>query len=160
MLQSSVIVQIRDVIEISRSRYEVLEGLEMESRGEMTKGREVIQITPVAVDSDDAIPTAITAASTSSTQQSRKTGTHKLLLQDSAGLIIWGLELTSIEGIKEDEIIIGKKLCLKEGTMVARGVVLLEDEKVILMGGKVEEWQRKWKGGRMERLRRELGIEG
>jgi RecQ-mediated genome instability protein 1 len=47
---------------------------------------------------------------------------------------------------------IGCKLLLRPGTVIRRGMVMLTPDKCVVMGGKVEAWDRKWKEGRKGRL--------
>jgi RecQ-mediated genome instability protein 1 len=47
---------------------------------------------------------------------------------------------------------IGCKLLLRPGTVIRRGMVILTPDKCVVMGGKVEAWDRKWKEGRKGRL--------
>ncbi|KIW69303.1 hypothetical protein PV04_05185 [Phialophora macrospora] len=47
---------------------------------------------------------------------------------------------------------IGCKLLLRPGTVIRRGVVMLTPDTCVVIGGKVEAWDRKWKDGRKGRL--------
>lgn len=56
---------------------------------------------------------------------------------------------------------IGCKLLLKSGTNVRRGMVMLTPRNTVVMGGKVEEWDGKWREGRKAVLQKELnGVGG
>ena len=54
---------------------------------------------------------------------------------------------------------IGCKFLLKNGTCVRRGLIMLTPKDVVMMGGRVEAWDRKWRDGRKARLRQELERE-
>ena len=47
---------------------------------------------------------------------------------------------------------IGCKLLLRSGTVVRRGMVMLTNDKCVVLGGKVEAWDKKWKDERKQRL--------
>ena len=114
------------------------------------------------------------------TDSSRRgtTGPHKLLLQDAAGARAWAYELSRIDkvtivnsnppvsGAREagsqvqpEGMQIGCKFLLKNGTCVRRGLIMLTPKDVVMMGGRVEAWDRKWRDGRKARLRQELERE-
>jgi RecQ-mediated genome instability protein 1 len=40
--------------------------------------------------------------------------------------------------------------------VIARGMVLLEPDKCIMLGGKIEAWQKAWVDGRLTRLKEEI----
>ncbi|KAK5061180.1 hypothetical protein LTR84_007722 [Exophiala bonariae] len=54
--------------------------------------------------------------------------------------------------IEDPGMLIGCKLLLRPGTAVRRGVVMLRPEDCVVLGGKVDTWDRKWKAERKERL--------
>ena len=60
----------------------------------------------------------------------------------------------SLQGLQIDDpgMFIGCKLLLKPGTLVRRGIVMLNPDSCVVLGGKVEAWDRKWKAGRKDRL--------
>src|ERR1700761_5102637 len=132
-------VQVLDVEDIGRSRWSQVEAIESEDRGETTRGREIIRVVPG--DENEA----------EGTQVSQSAGPHKLLLQDTKGTRIYGLEVASIDGIGLN-MNIGAKLVLKDIT-VARGVVLLEPQTVSVLGGKIEDLHKKWKAERKGTLK-------
>lgn len=51
----------------------------------------------------------------------------------------------------------GEKILLKAGTVVARGTVLLTPDTCVLLGGRVEAWQKVWMDGRLSRLKEAVG---
>lgn len=108
-------------------------------------------------------------------------GPHKLLIQDSKGTQVLAFELVKVpkialsipasafappatglvgtgnpaqQSLQIDDpgMFIGCKLLLKPGTVVRRGIVMLSPESCVVLGGKVEAWDRKWKAERKDRL--------
>lgn len=144
-LSGPIAVQISDVEDIGRSRWSQVEAIEAQERGEMTKGREVIRV----VDDETNTDPNATAENTSS-------GPHKLLLQDTKGTKVYGLELEAVNGINV-QMNIGSKLVLKD-VVLARGVILLQPKGVEVLGGKVETWEKKWRSERKETLKRKAGM--
>ena len=132
-------VQVLQVEDMSKSRWEQIEAIEALERGEGTKGREIIRVAPAEENED-------TEANTN-----RGGGPHKLLLQDAKGARIYGIELRSVEGLGLG-MSIGAKLVLKNAS-VARGVVLLEPTNTMFLGGKIEELHKAWKENRKSDLR-------
>lgn len=149
-------MQVLDIEDLGRSKWEQIESLESERNGELKKGREIIRLPP----SDDADPssalTQIQPSTAPSTPASSK-GPFKLLLQDHKGTTIHGFELARLNlppgtaGIS-----IGCKILLRKGAKVARGMVLLEPGTVLVFGGKIEGLDKAWREGRETRLRREV----
>lgn len=182
-LTRDVYVQILDIENLSKSRWEQVEELEAIERGEQTRGREVIRL-PVGGDENNeneheagneppaaaqplaqrnqgrAGGTASAGAPTnaSAANGTSKNATHKLVLQDCKGQRAYGLELKRMERIAIGKTNIGEKLLLKRGTVVARGVILLEPTSCEVLGGKVEAWQKSWVEGRLARLRQAVGA--
>ncbi|KAK0713069.1 hypothetical protein B0T26DRAFT_651230 [Lasiosphaeria miniovina] len=163
-LGRDVVVQVLDVENVTRSRWEQVEELESIERGEQTKGREMIRL-PVGDGDDELGDNAATqrlstqgnAAAAATTTP--KNATHKLVLQDSEGRKVYALELQRIERIAVGKLNIGEKILLKTGTTVARGVILLEPNHCLMLGGKVEAWHRSWLDGRLARLREGVGAD-
>ncbi|EAA29355.1 hypothetical protein GE21DRAFT_9680 [Neurospora crassa] len=184
-LPQDVLVQVLDIVNLSRSKWEVVEELESIERGEQTRGREVIRLPTTSNSSDPNDPNdgvdmgdggtqtqaaqqqAATAQAQQQAQQAkdRKNATHKITLQDCSGQRLYALELKRIEEIAVPQFVNGKmvggtpigcKLLLRKGTKVARGVVLLEPGRVKVLGGRVEGWGRVWEQGRFERVRGEV----
>lgn len=146
-----IALQVLDVDDISKSRWSQAEAIEAEERGETTRGREIIRAVPTEENENSSDPPV-----------RESTGPHKLLLQDAAGTKVYGIELVPIPTVNTS-MGIGTKLLLKDAT-VARGVILLEPNRVTVLGGKIEELHKVWKDGRKERLktaaRASAGTEG
>lgn len=137
--------QVLSVEDMSKSRWEQIEAIEALERGEGTKGREIIRV--VAPDETDEV--------VGNTRGSKRGGgPHKVLLQDSRGERVYGIELRSVEGVGLG-MSIGCKILLK-GAVVARGVVLLEPRTVGVLGGKIEGLHKVWKEGRKEDLKAQI----
>ncbi|KAK3376693.1 hypothetical protein B0T24DRAFT_226327 [Lasiosphaeria ovina] len=165
-LRQDVVVQVLDVENVTRSRWEQVEELEAIKRGEQTKGREMIRL-PVGDGDDELGDDAATqrlstqgdAAAAVAATATPKNATHKLVLQDSEGRKVYALELQRIERIAVGKLNIGEKILLKTGTTVARGVILLEPAHCLMLGGKVEAWHRTWLDGRLAGLREGVGAD-
>ena len=154
VLQNDVPVQVLEIEDMSKSKWEQIEALEMERKGEMTKGREVIRV----VADPDAAPTQARASSGASTATTRSYGPYKLLMQDINGGKVHGFELKRIEKIGYPPTMsIGCKMVLKKGCTVARGMVLLEPGSVVVLGGKIEGLDKGWREGREKALREMVG---
>ncbi|KAK4231996.1 RecQ mediated genome instability protein Rmi1 [Podospora fimiseda] len=165
-LSIDTIVQVLDIENLSKSRWEQIEELEAAARGETKRGREIIRITEDENNNnnnDNAIDRGQTQATQAQTQaaqqqqqqqQQNTKATHKLLLQDVKGQKVYGLELHKVDSIGVDTISIGGKVLLKRGTKVCRGVVMLEPGFTVVLGGKVGVWDKSWREGRLERLKR------
>ncbi|CAK1359116.1 unnamed protein product [Cercospora beticola] len=139
-------VQVLDIEDIGRSRWSQVEAIEMEERGEMRKGHEVIRVVPDEEDNTDMNPPANSA---------EKGGPHKLLLQDAKGSKAYAFEMTKINKL-DITLPIGAKLILKDFT-VSRGVIMLTPGNVDLLGGKVEAWDKKWREERKKVLKEKTG---
>ena len=138
-LPGPIVAQILDIEDMSKSRWQQVEAIEALERGEGTKGREIVRVVPTE-DGDDP-----------STAGNQSGGPHKLLLQDSAGSRVYGIELRNVEGISLS-MSIGSKIVLKSA-IVARGVVLLESATTTLAGGKIEALHKNWKENRKTDLK-------
>ncbi|KAK0113850.1 hypothetical protein ONS95_014096 [Cadophora gregata] len=159
-----VFLQVVDIQDLGRSKWEQIEGLEAERKGETTKGREVIRVIPATGEENDPssaatqFPTQGNTQNQTSDKSSR--GPFKLLLSDFKGTTIWGFELRKVEKIGLPPLMgIGCKVLVRRGAKVARGVVLLEPGTVVVLGGKVDAEDKAWRAGREERLRREVKEE-
>ncbi|KAH8819696.1 hypothetical protein F5884DRAFT_761442 [Xylogone sp. PMI_703] len=156
-------VQVLDIEDLSRSKWEQIEALEVEKNGEMTRGREIIRVAALGGDNEDAgtQPTATnnqpTAAATARSGGGGG-GPYKLLLQDRSGQRVFGFELFRVEKIGYPPFMsIGCKIMLKRGCKVARGMVLLEPSTTVVLGGKIEGLDKSWREGREARLRVAVG---
>lgn len=130
--------------DLSKSRWEQLEAIEAQERGEMTKGREIIRVVETE-DGDEARP-----ARAPPTGASESGGPHRLVLQDVKGQTVYGLELKAVKGVGMG-MSIGTKMVLS-GVTVARGVVLLEPETVVVLGGKIDALHKVWVENRKKDL--------
>ncbi|KAI0534197.1 RecQ mediated genome instability protein Rmi1 [Xylaria digitata] len=169
-------VQVLDIENLSKSKWEQVEELEAIARGEQTRGREVIRL-PTGNEEDefavDSQPTQSingaerpgfqgrggSAASANTANAATKTSTHRLVLQDCKGQKVYGLELKRIDKISIGSLSIGEKIILKRGAILARGTLLLDAMTCTILGGKVEAWQKDWVEGRLARLREAVGAD-
>jgi RecQ-mediated genome instability protein 1 len=162
-LTRDVVVQVLDLEDVSRSRWEQVEELEAVARGEGTRGREVVRLPAGNADEDGEGQGEGGQQQAQPQQQqgqggSSKNSTHKLVVQDCKGQKVHALELKRVEAIGVGKTLIGEKILLKVGTVVARGVVMLEPAQCMVLGGKVEAWHRAWVDGRLARLRETVGA--
>lgn len=138
-LAGPVVVQLLDIEDLSRSRWEQIEAIEAIERGEGTKGREIIRVVPSEAGDD------------SNDSRAKPGGPHKLLLQDARGTRAYGIELKRVDGIGLG-MNIGCKLTLKNVT-AARGILLLSPANTTNLGGKMESLHNAWKNNRKSELR-------
>ncbi|KAH6658004.1 hypothetical protein BKA67DRAFT_556913 [Truncatella angustata] len=169
-LSMDTLVQVLDIDNLTKSKWEQVEELEAIARGEQTRGREIIRL-PTAGEEDEegnvssASTQAVSAGSNSrsgpagSGTTTPKNSTHRLVLQDCKGRKVYCLELKRIDRIGVGTMNIGEKILLKKGTVVARGTVLLDPAMCTILGGKVEAWQKAWLDGRLARLREAVGAD-
>ena len=150
-LPGPIPVQVLDIEDLGHSRWSQVEALEAQERGETSKGREVIRV----VEEDDGTNPDQSTTSTSTSSG----GPHKLLVQDAEGTKAYAFEMEPVTGVGVGQMCIGAKLVLRE-VVVARGVVMLEGKGVEVLGGKVEGWERKWRGERKGTLKRMAGLGG
>ncbi|KKY31518.1 putative mediated genome instability protein rmi1 [Diaporthe ampelina] len=147
-----VYVQVADIEDLAKSRWEHVEELEAIERGEQTRGREIIHLPTNAAEAEDvqngtadgpeaqaAGAMAGAGVSGPATAAYRK-ATHRLVLQDCKGQMVYGLELTRIPRIAIGTLNIGEKILLQKGAVVARGAVLLEPATCHILGGRVDAW--------------------
>lgn len=168
-LSRPVHVQVLDIENLSLSRWEQVEELEAVERGEMTRGREVVRVTAEDDDNNNNPSTAtdtqptnrttstFTTAANTAVRRAGKTATHRLILQDCRGKKVYAVELRRVDGVGVGTTQAGEKMLLKAGTVIARGTVLLEPERCVVLGGRVEAWQKAWVKGRLARLREAAG---
>ncbi|KAM0327246.1 hypothetical protein ACHAQA_006381 [Verticillium albo-atrum] len=174
-LAADVYVQVADIENLARSRWEQVEELEAIERGEGTRGREIIRL-PAASASEDGDDlgdaatqpggvggrgaSAAPAAAGGRGNVAPRNATHRLVLQDCRGQNVYAMELARIDRIGVGITAIGEKMVIKSGTIVARGTLLLTPENCVVLGGKIEAWQKPWVEGRLKRLRENVGSEG
>lgn len=167
-LSSNVPIQILDIVDVGLSRWSQVEAIERIERGEEMRGREVIRNVPGVSDEEDEeggmngarLGTARDSANGQShgtngqASTKRSQGPHRLILQDADKQKVTAFELSPIPKlwIGEDGISIGCKMILKAGTLVRRGMVMLQPDTVVLLGGKIESWDKKWREERKKRL--------
>jgi len=156
LLAYDVVVQVLGVEDTGRSRWDQIEALEMERKGETTKGREVIRV--VAPEEEPSSASTQAPASTSQNSVEKSYGPYKLDLQDLRGNMAYGFELQKVAKIGYPPLMsIGCKILLKKGCKVARGMVLLEPGNVVVLGGKIEGLDKMWREGREKALRDAVG---
>lgn len=131
-----VIVQVLAVEDISLSRWEQIEAIEALEKGEGTRGREIVRA--VAPEGAEEF-------------LSKGGGPHKLLLQDTQGERVFGIELKKVEGV-ELGMSIGCKALLRNIT-IARGAILLEPRSMTLLGGRINTLHQAWKENRKAELK-------
>ncbi|KAI0007886.1 hypothetical protein F4779DRAFT_485741 [Xylariaceae sp. FL0662B] len=170
-LDRDVPVQVLDIDNLTKSKWEQVEELEAIARGEQTRGREIIRL-PTGNEEDDGVSESSATQSaagersgatgrggTTAGNAASKTSTHRLVLQDCKGQRLYGLELKRIERIGIGTLNIGEKIMVRKGAVVARGVILLEPATCTILGGKVEAWQKAWLDGHLARLQEAVGGE-
>jgi len=167
-LPRDIILQVVDIENISRSRWEQVEELEAIARGEQTRGREVIRL-PLAGeegdsdDDDDDGNAGVRGRGVGGdleAEVTRKPATHKLVLQDCKGQRVCAMELSKVQRVGVGTTNIGEKMIVRKNTRIARGLLLLEADKCTLLGGRVEDWHKQWVEERLERLKVAVGAEG
>jgi RecQ-mediated genome instability protein 1 len=119
------------------------------------------------------------ASMTASNNQKLTPGPHRLVVQDAKGTKTIAFELSQVpklnistsagavippvsrnqdlaQGISgpadDPGISIGCKLLLKPGTVIRRGMVMLTANHCTVLGGKVENWDKKWREQRKQQL--------
>ncbi|CAG8975074.1 hypothetical protein HYALB_00009937 [Hymenoscyphus albidus] len=157
-LSADIPCQILDIEDLSRSKWDIVESLESERKGETTKGREVIRVLPTQPE-DSTQATQFPLAATTPAVQQKSHGPFKVLLQDVKGQKVYGFELKRVEKLSYPPgMNIGCKVILKKDVKVARGMVLLEPESITVLGGKIEAVDKAWKEMRENRLREAVGA--
>ncbi|WQF78618.1 Putative RecQ mediated genome instability protein [Colletotrichum destructivum] len=166
VLPKNVPCQVLDIENLSLSRWEQVEELEAVARGEQTSGRRVVRLAaaddPDYDNLDDGPgpgPAGVGAGRQQQQLQQRQNATHRLVLQDCKGQKVYAMELRRMERIGIGSTNIGEKIMLKKGTVIARGTVLLESNNCVLLGGKIDAWQKAWVEGRMARLKEAVESE-
>lgn len=160
-------MQILDIDDIGTSLWSQVEEMERVERGETVRGREIIRTVNVDEREGPEIETTgngngnsgrnLDPGNNSSNNRtpgasgSNSNGPHRLILQDAAGTKAVAIEMKSISGVGIGSVPIGAKMVLRNVT-VARGMLLLVPESVVLLGGKIEVLDREWRSGRKARL--------
>ncbi|CAN8104957.1 unnamed protein product [Discula destructiva] len=160
-LASDVYVQVVDIENLSRSRWDQVEELDAIERGEQTRGREVVRL-PYNNNGNEPAgtrPPESTVRPQADAAAAARNATHRLVVQDCTGQKLFGLELVRMPEINIGNLNIGAKILLKKGTLVARGAVLLEPTSVQFLGGKIEAWQKAWLDTRSARLAQAIATE-
>ena len=179
-LGRDVVVQVLDIEDISRSRWEQVEELEAIERGEQTRGREIVRLPTGGEDEERGDEAATQALGPTQTQalgggaagsaaaptgqrdardSGRKNAMHKLVLQDCKGQKIYAIELRRVDGIAIGKTNIGEKLLLRTWSNISRGILLLEPAACVVLGGKVDAWHKAWIEGRLGALRAAVGAD-
>lgn len=154
-LARCVVAQVLHALDVGTSLGAQLEALEgAAATAGAAPGRAVVRVDG----SGEAGATA--AAGTAAATAAGGKGPWKLLLQDSAGVTAWGVTLDGPAGTAGGGggWAMGTKVLLQAGAVVARGVVLLRLREgpacsALVLGGRVEEWDRPWREGAVERVR-------
>lgn len=133
-LSGPIVVQVLNIEDMSKSRWQQIEAIEALERGEGTQGRQIVRVVP-GEDGEDP-----------SRGAGKSFGPHKVLLQDAKGARIFGIELKDVEGISLS-MSIGSKMVLRN-VIIARGVALLEPASTTLLGGKIESLHKHWRENR------------
>ena len=136
VLKGPVVLQVLEVYDIGKSKWEQIEAIESIERGEKTKGREIIRDIPNPEDEggEDAFAASVA--------QSKNAGPHKLVLQDWKGTQMYGME---VEGVQKVGITmaIGSKIVVSN-LSVCRGVAMLDGNNATVLGGEIKELNEKW----------------
>ncbi|KAK4444985.1 putative mediated genome instability protein rmi1 protein [Podospora aff. communis PSN243] len=151
-LPCDVVVQVLDIENLSRSRWEQVEELEAVERGEMTRGREVIRVVADEEGEDGEGERPERAGNVEAK------ATHKVVLQDCRGEKVMGIELKRVEQIGIGKTYIGEKWLLRRDAKISRGVIMLEPAFCQVLGGRVEMWHKGWLEGRLARLKEAAGV--
>ncbi len=158
-------LQVVDIENLSLSRWEQSEELEVIERGERRRGREVIRVTAEEGNGDFTAPSqqggrnGSSGAAATTTPAAGRNATHRLVLQDCKGRRVYAVELKRIDQIGVGKTSMGEKLLLKAGTAIARGTVLLTPDRCVMLGGRVDSWHDAWAKGRLERLKQSVGAD-
>lgn len=152
-------MQILAIEDISKSRWEQIEAIEAQERGETTRGREIIR---VVADEEGENGQGQAAAGPRGNSQNQNqnmgggsSGPHKLVLQDMKGQTVFAFEMKKIPKV-EVGMSIGTKMVLKN-VLIARGMVVLEPERVVVLGGKIDALHRAWVENRKKNLMEAVG---
>ncbi|KAL5612004.1 hypothetical protein BROUX41_000433 [Berkeleyomyces rouxiae] len=162
-IPKEVFVQLMDIEDLTRSRWDQVEELEAIERGETTKGREIIR---VPTEADEAMAdggsngsnygssrTANSATTAAAAMKSKWNATHRVVLQDMKGFQVFAIELSRIEALGVGLTTIGAKLMISAGAPIVRGTILLEPSNCAVLGGGITSWHKKWLNEKKIRLK-------
>lgn len=138
-------LQVLEVYDIGKSKWEQIETIEAVERGEKTKGREIIRDIP----SEDG-ENGKDAFAASIRDGKGRNGPHKLLLQDYKDTQIYGMEVSKVPKVG-NTMSIGCKIVVRN-LVVARGVAMLDGGNTMVLGGEIKELNEKWVGERKKML--------
>lgn len=155
-LPVDVPLQVVNIEDLSRSRWEQIEELERVERGETKKGRAVVR---VENEEEDENMDRATQGARAPERKAPGNATHRLTLQDRAGTLLHGLELVRMPRLGVGVTKMGEKVLVKRGAVVARGTLLLEPGTCVFLGGFVEGEDERWVAGRLKALRESVGAE-
>ncbi|EDN97340.1 predicted protein [Sclerotinia sclerotiorum 1980 UF-70] len=142
--------------------------------GERRRGREVIRVvdeddSEVGLDARDVGSLSSTAQvrnrPVTATAETETKGPFKLLLQDHKGVHVYAFTTSetcnahpgSVQKIALPPCMqMGCKMMLLPGTRVCRGMVCIEGETCVVLGGRIEGLDREWREGWEERVRGEV----
>jgi RecQ-mediated genome instability protein 1 len=159
-LSTDILVQVLDVTDLSKSKWELIEALESERKGETTKGREIIRVVPTEDAGPSSASTQAIGTQAGGGDGGEGGGPFKIMMQDCRGMRVYGFELKRVEKIGYPPGMgIGCKILLRRGSTVARGMVLLEPERTTVLGGRIEGLDKAWREGREQRLRDQVERE-
>lgn len=145
IIKGPLVLQVLEVYDIGRSKWEQIEAIEAIERGEKTKGREIIRDIPNP-DNDEGGDAAFGEA-----MRGKSSGPHKLLLQDWKGQHIYGMEVSPVPKVGIT-MSIGTKVVVRD-LVLARGVAMLDAKNTTVIGGEMKELNEKWIKERKQKLR-------
>lgn len=145
VIRGPIVLQVLEVYDIGKSKWEQIEAIESIERGEKTKGREIIR----AIPSEDA-ENGEDAFAASVAQNKGNNGPHKLLLQDYKGTQMYGTEVSPVAKVGIT-MSIGTKVVVRN-LAVARGVAMLDGNNTTVLGGEIKELNEKWAKERKKKL--------
>lgn len=135
LIKGPVVLQVLEVYDVGKSKWEQIEAIEAIERGEKTKGREIIRDIPDPDSNNDD-------AFASSMQNQKSSGPHELLLQDWKGQSLYGMEVSPVPKV-EITMSIGCKVVVKN-LVCARGVAMLDAGNTQMLGGEIRELNERW----------------
>ena len=144
IIQGPVVLQVLEVYDIGKSKWEQIEAIEAIERGEKTKGREIIRDIPEPNDEGgDAFGEAM--------RNQKSSGPHKLLLQDWKGQSLYGMEVSPVPKVGIT-MSIGCKIVVRN-LVLARGVAMLDAGNTTVVGGEIRELNERWGRERKKMLK-------